>query len=62
MAITVSMGFRRGSVHDQRRGNRAQDMLRGGRQCQRAWTNVSLNPSGSVIMNTRLPHGMSCGS
>ncbi len=54
--------IRRGGV-DQRRRHHAQHVARGGRQrgCQRSWTNVSLKPSGSLIMNTR-PHGMSCGS
>ncbi len=51
----------RAAAH-QRGGDGPEGGQRAGREGQRSCTNVSLNPSGSEIMNTRSPHGMSFGS
>lgn len=51
---------RGGEAVDERRRDRAED--RQPARAQRAWTKLSLKPSGSEIMNSRSPHGMSFGS
>jgi len=47
---------------DQRGGHGAERSYREGTEAQLSCTNVSLNPSGSEIMNTRLPHSIIFGS